>query len=69
MTCGFKIGPHDLNKKKAFLTLGRERQRERERKKESISACLYKKVLIIMTGTPWTWAPAEVTNAQHCQFV
>lgn len=36
---------------------------------EKKSICmLFKGVLIIMTGPPWIWAPAEVTNA-HCQFV
>lgn len=71
MTRVFKIRLRDFDTKRLFLTVGRTRQidTESEREKREYFCMFFRKVLIIMTGPPWTWAPAEVTNAWHCQFV
>lgn len=71
ITHAFKIRLHDSDTKKALFDF-RESETERywqwRRKKEYI-CMFFRKVLIIMTSPPWTCAPAEVTNVQHCQFV
>lgn len=71
MTRVFMIRLHDFNTKRLFFYFREDEVeilRVKEKKREYF--CMFpRKVLIIMTGPPWTWAPAEVTNAWHCQFV